>query len=55
MTTPKDIIETARRLELEYHNQTPGRRERSLAEIIAEALWAERDRRSASQSETSED
>ena len=45
MTIPADITETAKRIANDYHNQTPGRRERSLADLIADALLAERESR----------
>lgn len=44
MIMPTDITEMANRLANEYHNQIPGRRERSLANVIADALLAERER-----------
>ena len=49
MIMPADITETANRLANEYHNQIPGRRDRSLANVIADALVAERERGAAAQ------
>jgi hypothetical protein len=47
MTMPADITETANRIANKYHDQIPGRRERSLADVVADALLAERERAAA--------
>lgn len=54
MIMPADITATANRLANEYHNQIPGRRERSLADVIADALLTERERATVGQAKQPE-
>ena len=49
MIMPADITATANRVANEYHKQIPGRRDRSLANVIATALLDERERGAAAQ------
>jgi len=54
MIMPADITATANRLANEYHKQIPGKRERSLADVVADALLAERERATAGQAKQPE-
>ena len=47
MIMPADITTTANHVANEYHSKIPGKRERSLANVIADALLAERERAAA--------